>query len=129
GMCGTGLIGVTATRGLDLTGVTPTAGAAYIADDLAQPFHGQACEKASALSVSRPLDFEHADRRQPIDLSTWTGCAGLDWLRRLGLAAPAWTGCAGLGLAAPAWTGCAGSDWLSAGAICPGKKPTPPAEL
>src|SRR6516225_8869931 len=86
GMCGTGLsIGVAATRGLDLTGVTLTAGAAYIADDLAQPFHCQACEKASALCVSRPLDFEHADRRQPI------GVVNLDWLRPLGPAAPAWT--------------------------------------
>jgi len=64
GMFGTGLtIGVTATRGLDLTGVTLTAGAAYIADDLAQPFHCQACENGLGTFLSRPLDFGHANRR------------------------------------------------------------------
>ena len=62
GMFGTGLtIGV--TRGLDLTGVTPTAGAAYIADELAQPFHCQACENGLGTFLSRPLDFGHANRR------------------------------------------------------------------
>src|SRR5262249_9715831 len=37
----------------------------------------------------------------------WTGCAGLDWLRRLGLAAPGLDWLRRLGLAAPARTGSA----------------------